>query len=737
MERIHQAVWGMRVTAGFLAVLEVLRDQVRLLGVQFRALGVNVIDQETEKTSLRYVTRTQPGEEVRWEVLVVPEAPVAGGPIPLAWRSRQMLYRPDLHQEDIYRERSWADSHPISPVRCVVDVPFSHGTLAINSPSPYAFSAADLEVVQEAARILSDGFRRLDDLQALECRAQEAEALAKALAASEAQYRSLFAEMGHGFSLNELLFDGAGTPVDLVTLEVNQAFGEMLGEKRLSRVGQPASQFLEPAELEKWVQFFGRLVAKSSAAHFEQFFPVHQKWFHGYAYALNRRQFAVLFEDITDRKRAEDEANLNLSLQQVRNQILQMGEASDWEGVVRTVHRELGSWVKFWFCSIQFIDQQTGTFTYYTTVFAPEDWHLQGKEQLPLPLSLRKVVETGQVLYRRTRAEVEAYKDEVKPEACSVVDVPFQGGTLAMNSIYENAFSARDIQILERFAQVVSEGYQRLMDLKHLAQAQLQLQQAQRLQAVGQLASGIAHNFNNLLQVVVANLDLVAVAESAKKQEYLEEAGTAVMRGAELVRQLMLYAQGGGRAFSPQRLSLKAVVERTISLCRETIGPCFDLEVDLPGDLPQVWGDASQIEQVLLNLYLNARDALDGVQRPNCWIRTTAQMACANLPAATGGAYIQLCISDNGVGMEAAVRERIYEPFFTTKEVGKGTGLGLSTTYGIVQRHGGWIECESTVGVGTRFSVYLPVAMGVADAQDRESAPDLPTGTETIRQTDD
>ncbi|MCC7264598.1 MAG: GAF domain-containing protein [Candidatus Latescibacteria bacterium] len=235
------------------------------------------------------------------------------------------------------------------------------------------------------------------------------------------------------------------------------------------------------------------------------------------ALAIERTQhLRALEQETAERKRAEEELHLNLSLQQIRNQVLQMQQVADWEGVVRAIDHELGKRVDFSFASIQFIDQQAGTFCYYTTAFAPEDWPLQGHEHLPLPPSLKQVIATGQLLYRRTRAEIESYQDGVGEEARSVVDVPFPGGTLAMNSIRENAFSDRDLQILEGFAQVVHEGYQRLMDLEQLAQTRQQLEhRARESEALAAAISVLAltSEVEEVLQVVVQQAQGLVSAE--------------------------------------------------------------------------------------------------------------------------------------------------------------------------------------------------------------------------------
>lgn len=182
IERIRQAVWQMRAAEDIHTVLQVMQAELRQVGIAYQALGVNVIDPDTEEVTARYLARSLPGTEERWIFRDEHDAGIRGGAMVDFWKGRKVVYRPDLHVEDPYGERAWADPHPGRPARCVLDVPFSHGTLALNSPLPDAFSAEDIQAFQEIAGVLSQGFRRLDDLQALEQRAQEAEALSAAIA---------------------------------------------------------------------------------------------------------------------------------------------------------------------------------------------------------------------------------------------------------------------------------------------------------------------------------------------------------------------------------------------------------------------------------------------------------------------------------------------------------------------------------------------------------------------------
>ena len=248
--------------------------------------------------------------------------------------------------------------------------------------------------------------------------------------------------------------------------------------------------------------------------------------------------------------------------------------------------------------------------------------------------------------------------------------------------------------------------YQKLRD------SQEHIRQAQKMEAVGQLTSGMAHNFNNILQVVMGNLELAIPGVPEPAKTYLMDAEKSTHRAAEMVRHLLLFARRD-RSAKFSSVDLCTVARETIDICSKTFDKKIDLIADLPESSAMVQGHASQLQQTLLNLFLNARDALEDLERSSYRIQIGIDRLSFSAdqilhPGAVPGPYVRLQIADNGTGMEDVIRERVFEPFFTTKEIGKGTGLGLATVYAIVQEHGGWIECKSERNVGTTFSILLP-----------------------------
>ncbi len=233
-----------------------------------------------------------------------------------------------------------------------------------------------------------------------------------------------------------------------------------------------------------------------------------------------------------------------------------------------------------------------------------------------------------------------------------------------------------------------------------------QLLQAQKMEAIGCLAGGIAHDFNNILAVILADADWIAM-QLGPDHALLPDAvgiGTAAKRGAALTGQMLAFSRG--QPHQPRRVRLNGLVSDTESLLRRLLGAGVQFACSLDPGLGAVEVDPSQIEQVLLNLAINARDAMPSGGALTIVTRNVELgQARHGLPA---GAYVAVSVTDTGCGMDAATAARIFEPFFTTKEVGKGTGLGLSTAFGIVRQSAGAIAVESEPGRGSTFTVYLP-----------------------------
>jgi PAS domain S-box-containing protein len=257
------------------------------------------------------------------------------------------------------------------------------------------------------------------------------------------------------------------------------------------------------------------------------------------------------------------------------------------------------------------------------------------------------------------------------------------------------------------------------------ADAENALRQAQKMEAIGQLTGGVAHDFNNVLQVIGGNLQMLQTqfAGNLSAQKRLDTALAAVLRGAKLSSQLLAFARR--QPLQPVVINLGELVRNTDDLLRRTLGEAIIVKTVVAPDLWNTLADPGQIENVILNLAINARDAMQGEGRLTLELANAAldDLSFGSADAVPAGDYVMLAVSDNGSGMSKSVLEKAFEPFFTTKPEGEGTGLGLSMAYGFVRQSGGTIRIYSEVGVGTTIRIYLP-----RSRQAREALPDLLTG---------
>ena len=258
-------------------------------------------------------------------------------------------------------------------------------------------------------------------------------------------------------------------------------------------------------------------------------------------------------------------------------------------------------------------------------------------------------------------------------------------------------------------------------------QLEAQLRQAQRMEAVGQLAGGVAHDFNNMLAVIQGNADLLLMDAdqfSAEANEGLKHIVAASGKAANLTRQLLVFSRK--QVMQSQPLALNDLIRNLAKMLARTIREDIRLECLYADPLPFVQADPGMLEQVLVNLVVNARDAMPhgGHLRIATEKRSLEAANAQANPEARAGEFVCLSVSDSGAGIAPEHLSRVFEPFFTTKAPDRGTGLGLATVYGIVKQHQGWIELSSQLGAGTRFNIFLPaipVPVAMAGGRERRS----------------
>jgi PAS domain S-box-containing protein len=274
-----------------------------------------------------------------------------------------------------------------------------------------------------------------------------------------------------------------------------------------------------------------------------------------------------------------------------------------------------------------------------------------------------------------------------------------------------------------------------VMDITERRQLGEQLRQSQKMEAIGQLAGGVAHDFNNILTVIHGHASLLLVDKTVTKNaaRSAQQIAQAAERAAGLTRQLLTFSRR--QVMQPRRLDLNEVVSNLTMMLGRILGEDITLQLNYWAQPALIKADKSMMEQVLLNLVVNARDAMP--KGGQLSIKISALKITANQRTyrseARAGEFVCLTVADTGCGIDPENLRRIFEPFFTTKEVGKGTGLGLATVYGIINQHQGWIEADSELGKGATFRVYLPLARDGVAATDEKPAPAVVRGgNETI-----
>ncbi len=262
-----------------------------------------------------------------------------------------------------------------------------------------------------------------------------------------------------------------------------------------------------------------------------------------------------------------------------------------------------------------------------------------------------------------------------------------------------------------------------------------QFRQSQKMESIGQLAGGVAHDFNNILTIIQGHASLIGMRHDLGPDvsESVHQIAFAAEHAASLTRQLLTFSRR--QILQPGDVDLNQIVSGIARMLRRVLGEDISLQYQSSPELPVIWADPGMMEQILMNLVVNARDAMP---KGGCLIIRTARATLDESfvrqhPEARAGRFVTLTVRDTGVGIAAEHLRKIFEPFFTTKEVGKGTGLGLATVYGIVKQHLGWIDVQSQLNHGTAFTIYFPEKdPGVGTVKKRRKIEPIRGGNETI-----
>ncbi len=513
----------------------------------------------------------------------------------------------------------------------------------------------------------------LIDITARKRAEAEREHAEAALVRSERRFRALIDNCADAVAL----FDRHG-----VVQYVSPAATRLLGYDLDAYVGENAFEFIHPDDLQPTIDQLAQLVRQPASRFTAELRAQHAdgswRWFE--ATAVNSLAdpaiagVVVNFHDVTERRRSEAALRDSEERYRVISELVSdyaFAYRLDADGAV----------------TLDWVTDAMTRITGYTPeeMRTAQDWHKATyPEDLPIALQRRQRLHAGQ-------SDVSEYRMVAK-----------DGRTLWLR------FYSRPVR--DAAAGRVARVYGAVQDITHIKQLEQQLTQAVKMEAIGRLAGGIAHDFNNLLTVILGNAELLLDARTDPRdfRRDAEQIQQTVKRAAALTRQLLAFSRQ--QVLEPRRLDLNTVVMNMSQLLGRLIGEDIELVTRLAPDLGTVHADPGQLELMIMNLAVNARDAMPAGGTLTIETANVAmyQAGAREHVGEARGPYIMLIISDTGVGIDAATRAHIFEPFFTTKAIGKGTGLGLATVHGIVSQSGGHIWVDSAPGHGTTFTIHLP-----------------------------
>ena len=525
---------------------------------------------------------------------------------------------------------------------------------------------------------------------------------------------------------------------DGTIVRTSAGWGTLLGYASADMVGRSFLDFIHPDDLPASRAGTEDVARGGDVHHFENRYRHRDGTYRTLLWAASADPETGLHygvaQDITARRHAERHQR---ALQQAREAVRQMDRPDDIGPVLTGVRDTLKRLeVPFCWCGINVIDDSSDPpRVQFHNMARDEEWPT-AEDQTASRL-VEEFWRAGAPVYRRNLAAEDTYGDRehIGEQVGSVLDVPFSHGTLAVSSPEPEAFSEQDIASVSGLAEVLSEAFQRLDDLQALQRSEDQLRQSQKMEAIGQLAGGVAHDFNNLITIINGYCQLLGkgLEPGDAGRGYLEQIENASDRAASLVRQLLAFSRR--QVLQPEVLDLNRIVADIGKMLGRLLGEDVELATELDPGLGQVQADPGQLEQVLMNLVANARDAMPHggrltIETTNVELDETYARQHA---AAQPGAYVMLAVSDSGMGMDADTQAHVFEPFFTTKPAGEGTGLGLATVYGIVKQSAGYIWVYSEPGQGTTFRIYLPRLDRTGAPVVHEQADEqLPRGSETL-----
>nr|WP_225609537.1 PAS domain-containing protein [Pseudomonas sp. PDM11] len=566
-----------------------------------------------------------------------------------------------------------------------------------------------------------------------------------ALRKSEERFRTIVETIETAFAIVEVKFDAQDNPVDYRFIEVNPAFER---ESGVNLLGKWVTEYAP--ELEQfWFDTYGHVAKTREPLTFESYANTFERWFDVKAVPVgdpSERQLGVFFNDVTARRNAQERLQASEALARENIERVQLALAAG--AIIGTWHWHVPTdrfTVDKAFAEAFGLDPALGfkglSLEQIIATVHPDD-------REGVIAAIDDVFARGGAFshqYRVKRTDGKYYWIEANGR----VELADDGTALNFPGVLIDVEERRALMDERDRATAALRSLNDTLEQRvaertaDLMKAEEKLRQSQKMEAVGQLTGGLAHDFNNLLAGISGSLEMMAMriaqGRMGELEKYIQTAQGASRRAAALTHRLLAFSRR--QTLDPRPTDVNTLLEGMAELIKRTVGPSITLETVGATDLWPVKVDASQLENALLNLCINARDAMPGggrikIETANRWM----DREVARTHDLTEGQYLALSVTDTGVGMTPEVIAKAFDPFFTTKPIGHGTGLGLSMIYGFAKQSGGQARISSEVGVGTTLTLYLPRYFGSVDAACEElysSAVELSERGETILVVDD
>jgi len=519
------------------------------------------------------------------------------------------------------------------------------------------------------------------------------------LCKNEEKFKNLFMHSNDGISLHQLVYDNNGNPVDYVILDVNPKFEEMLSINKNEAIGKRSTDVYKQTT-PPYFDIYKEVALTGKPAVFETFYEPVGKYFIISVYSPQEGQFATIFKDITLFKQSEEELKESEKKFSLFMNNLPLAVAiRDTEG-------------NYVFMNDKWEDAMD---------LKAEDWI--GKT----PFDVFPEEDAKKLLQIDNDAIVKGITGPIELTLHHKTGIKhWLANRFVINNTNNKPTYVATLYIDITEKQKAEEEKERLKE---------QLIQAQKLESIGRLAGGVAHDYNNMLEVIMGNaqLAMMQLENTTELKIFLNEILNASRRSAEITKQLLAFASK--QIIEPQIANINVIIENMLKMLRRLIGENIELIFNPNKESWNILIDPTQINQIIANLCINARDAIDdnGIITITTSNVTLDEYYCSQAPDCLPGEYVMISVNDTGCGIDSEIIDKIFDPFFTTKEFGKGTGLGLSTVYGIVKQNNGFIKVYSEKGIGSTFNIYFPRNITDNEYLEMKVIEDKPSGNgETV-----